>query len=381
MEGFTFHRSDLATFYWEGLQAHGIRNFRSGLFLTAPRRTGKSTFLREDFIPHIQKNGGLPVIVDLWEKPDVDMVTLLTEALVRELDLHAGFLSRAAKKTGMSKINLTGRHDAAEFNTTQQESAENSLMILVTKLRVKSGKPVALIIDEAQHALQTEAGRNGMFALKAARDALNLGSKETGLFLVFTGSNRDKLAELVTRKSQPFFGSAIEKFPLLDNNFVSSYAEHMKRVSGVKDFDVPILVRAFDWLGKKPDTFFRVVNEAITANSQDKNGALMILAKKEVELSVKETHARVAALPETQRIVLETLLNAGRDFAPFSADTLAKYESRKDGRRMTVPAIQKALDALREKGFLWRGSYGDYAIDDDALLDWHKTSRSQHTRS
>ncbi len=36
-------------------------------------------------------------------------------------------------------------------------------------------KTVVLVIDEAQHALTTEAGVNAMFGLKAARDQLNQG--------------------------------------------------------------------------------------------------------------------------------------------------------------------------------------------------------------
>ena len=43
---------------------------------------------------------------------------------------------------------------------------------------VEAGKaPVAIVIDEAQHALSTQAGVDAMFALKAARDAhLNAGT-------------------------------------------------------------------------------------------------------------------------------------------------------------------------------------------------------------
>lgn len=37
----------------------------SGLFLAAPRRTGKSTFLREDLRPQLEEKGGLVVYADL----------------------------------------------------------------------------------------------------------------------------------------------------------------------------------------------------------------------------------------------------------------------------------------------------------------------------
>ena len=39
---------------------------RSGLFLSAPRRTGNSTFLRNDLIPAVEHAGAIAIYVDLW---------------------------------------------------------------------------------------------------------------------------------------------------------------------------------------------------------------------------------------------------------------------------------------------------------------------------
>ena len=44
----------------------------SGLFLAAPRRTGKSTFLRQDLRPVLEERGDLVLHVDLWEDRKVD---------------------------------------------------------------------------------------------------------------------------------------------------------------------------------------------------------------------------------------------------------------------------------------------------------------------
>ena len=46
-----FHRPDLANDLADTILADGaLAPARSGLFLAAPRRTGKSTFLREDLM-------------------------------------------------------------------------------------------------------------------------------------------------------------------------------------------------------------------------------------------------------------------------------------------------------------------------------------------
>ncbi len=40
--------------------------FRSGLFLSGLRRTGKTTFLKNDLIPALEEGGALVIYVDLW---------------------------------------------------------------------------------------------------------------------------------------------------------------------------------------------------------------------------------------------------------------------------------------------------------------------------
>lgn len=63
---FSFHRQDLAHTLCDSLEGKGLADARSGLFLAAPRRTGKSTFLREDLVPEVERRGWIAIYVDLW---------------------------------------------------------------------------------------------------------------------------------------------------------------------------------------------------------------------------------------------------------------------------------------------------------------------------
>lgn len=45
----------------------------SGLFLSAPRRTGKTTFILEDLIPDLLSRGFEVIYVDLWSNVDNDI--------------------------------------------------------------------------------------------------------------------------------------------------------------------------------------------------------------------------------------------------------------------------------------------------------------------
>ena len=76
---FTFHRRKLARDYVDGLLGVSAFDFGSGLFLTAPRRTGKTTFLREDLMPEIEGREVLSVYVDLWSDRPRDPAELIAE--------------------------------------------------------------------------------------------------------------------------------------------------------------------------------------------------------------------------------------------------------------------------------------------------------------
>ena len=104
-----------------------------------------------------------------------------------------------------------------------------SLADALEALTEASGKPVVVIIDEGQHALNSQAGMDAMFGLKAARDKLNQGESQQRLYLVFTGSNQDKLTKLVLKRNQPFFGCRISKFPKLGKDFTDGFTDDINQ--------------------------------------------------------------------------------------------------------------------------------------------------------
>lgn len=67
-----FHRADLASaltkrlLHPDALQTTS----RDGLFLTGVRRIGKTTFIRQDLIPQLEKEKALVIYVDLWENDE-----------------------------------------------------------------------------------------------------------------------------------------------------------------------------------------------------------------------------------------------------------------------------------------------------------------------
>ena len=66
----------------------------NGLFLAAPRRTGKSTFLQSDLKPELERQGMVVVYVDLWSDQRRDPGALVAEAIGRTLDARRGPVAR-----------------------------------------------------------------------------------------------------------------------------------------------------------------------------------------------------------------------------------------------------------------------------------------------
>ncbi len=75
--GRIFHRPELA----RRLAADLMSDFYdSGMFLTAPRRTGKSTFIQHDLKPALEAgHGALVLYVDLWERRKEDQLPQVTD--------------------------------------------------------------------------------------------------------------------------------------------------------------------------------------------------------------------------------------------------------------------------------------------------------------
>ena len=260
---FVYRRQELAKAYCLALSGRShLKDARSGLFLAAPRRTGKSTFLRQDLVPEIEAEDWHPIYVDLWSDRNRNPAELIAEAISAELDKVAPLPRRAVKALGFQKLGVAG---ATIDIGDQRVSGGLTIPSALNQLWQKKQKPIVLIIDEAQHALTTGEGQKTLFALKAARDQLNQeAGKGLRLMLVMTGSSRDKLSFLVTRKNQAFYGADITHFPLLDDGFVDAFAKNFNEQFDAKHkFSPTTLKTAFEMVGRRPEMFRTVVAEAV----------------------------------------------------------------------------------------------------------------------
>ncbi|MCO1619646.1 MAG: hypothetical protein WBQ92_14585 [Pseudomonas alloputida] len=371
-------RNHLANALAQDLAGESLVDYSSGMFLAAPRRTGKSTFLNNDFIPECVQRGWLPVYVDLWSDRDAAPAQLISGAIGTALARFEGALARTAKKAGIDKINLL-RTLSWDF-TRPQLPAGTTLAQALAVLHQVSGQLVVLIIDEAQHALNSEDGLNAMFALKAARDHLNRGDRPDGLRLVFTGSSRDKLANLVLKSKQPFFGASITPFPLLGREYVEFItALWNRRLADSNQFKVEDLAYAFELVGRRPEMLNKLLAEVSVGLGEAGNlGELLRNGALNHQAGVwSDYESAWNELTPLQQAVLEVMAERtlGRQpFSPFTEQTLVevsrKLEQAQAVANVNTANVQKALDALRDKELVWKANRGEYALEDTSMAEW-----------
>ncbi len=343
----------------------------NGLFLAAARRTGKTEFLKQDLLPELQKRGLLVLYADLWESPKPPG-ELLADTLARAVRENLGGNAKFAKGAGLDKLSVPG---VATVDLTKIGKPEGaSLYEVLLALHQTTGKKIAFIIDEAQHALTTEEGDAAMRALKSARDNLR-GTQGPNLLLVMSGSHRDKLMRLLNAPSAPFWGSQVETLPLLDDDFV--LAQRIAVMALRPEFSTvrqSVLVEAFAQLGRRPQFFIRTLGElAKTANSGPAlEQALLAHATTQRARERDEFSQTFARLEALQRAVLQRMLETSDGFRAYDAPALQFY-SGKLGKKVGAAAVQRALEALRadEARLVWKSLRGEYAIYEQGLEEWY----------
>ena len=345
----------------------------NGLFLAAPRRTGKSTFLQADLKPALEAAGVVVAYVDLWADPRRDPGSLIAGAIARALAPRLGVVSRAAKAAGLESVTIAGalKIDVSKIGKIDGVTLPDALRALHEAAKA----PVALIVDEAQHALTSEAGEATMSALKSARDQLNRPG-EVNLMLVMSGSDRDKLLRLVNTNGAPFYGSQISRMPPLGQDFIAHVARLITaQRPELAPVDAATLMQAFESFGHRPQFFMEALGQALSPLSGLQGlrfeQAVLQAAKERQQADEAQMESEYLALKPLEQAVLWRLLEMGQRFRPYDAEALRFYREKANAK-VTVQQAQNALESLRNRypALVWKSARGEYAVDDAAMHRW-----------
>lgn len=356
---------------------------QNGLFLAAPRRTGKTTFLRGDLCPALEKAGVVVVYVDLWADATRDPGVLIADAIGRALQPHLGMVARTAKKAGLNKVSLAGWLDVDTSRIGKLDGL--TLVDALRALHETAGKPVALVIDEAQHALTSEAGEAAMTALKSARDQLNRPGV-VNLMLVMSGSDRDKLLRLVNTNGSPFYGSQIKTMPALGQDFIAHIVHLIEaQRPELAPVDQATLQAAFEGFGSRPQFFMEALGQVLSplaALTGRFEPAMLQAAAQRQQDDEGQMESDYLGLKPLEQAVLWRMLEQGPRFRPYDAEALRFYREKTGRDKAVTPQqAQNALESLRQRmpALMWKSARGEYAVEDAAMHRWYETRATAGT--
>lgn len=370
-----FARPSLAAELADQLEGRAVfGDAQNGLFLAAPRRTGKSMFLQHDLKPELASRNVLVIYTDLWSDQRRDPGDLIAEAIARELQQHLGVVAKTARKAGLASVTIAG---TLKVDTSGIGKIDGTTLVQALRtLHETAGRPIALIIDEAQHALTSEAGETAMAALKSARDQLNTPA-EVALMLVMSGSDRDKLLRLVNTNGAPFYGSSIHKMPTLGKGYVDHVTALIEaQRPELKPVDHLTLLEAFQLFDQRPQFFHAAIGQALnpleSTSGEGFEQGVLAAAKEKRAQDAAQMRSDYLGLKPLEQAVLWRILAVGQNFRPYDADALAFYRQQCAGLSITAQKVQAALESLRARtpALIWKSARGEYSADDAAMHAW-----------
>lgn len=332
----------------------------SALTFFAPRRMGKTEFLRKDITPVAEERGWR---VFYFSFLDVDSGG--ATAFVAALSAFARGESWLGKMLGrVSKVSggVGGVSAGVEIRGVPQEDIKAVIYRLAT-----GQDKVLLLLDEVQ-ALAKPAHTPLVAALRTALDMYKDQVK-----VIFTGSSREGLRRMFSQANAPFFhfGQNLP-FPQLDRAFTDYLAVVFEHTTKRK-LDSDALWRAFVEMGHVPQ-LCRALVERLALNQE------LSLERAKLTL-MQEVHQSRDYIQDWERCSalehLLLLLIAGGGVELYSTSVREQLALQLGVPEIAVSSVQSALRSLSRRSLVFKAEERrEYEIEDPVFREWLLTEQS-----
>ena len=340
----------------------------SGVFLSGMRRTGKTTFLKNDLMPALEAQGAVVIYVDLWADTTISPVEHVHAALRAKLQELATTGSRAlgllSKLRGL-EIEMPAFKFGFSVETLGKEGGPTIPQAL-SEIVEQAEATVVLVVDEVQQAMLTDAGNSLMMAIKAARDAINLDPAASGkLIFLGTGSHRSMLHEMTTRRTQAFQGAHMQDYEVLGRDFVAFLLDSFRaQAPNLPSLDAAY--EAFQQLASRPEQLITAIRNVVLMKPEpDQVDSFMRLAARMQRASMVEIElVRLEQLSPLAKAAFNRIAMAGEETRGlFAADALEGYAAEL-GRPVRLEEVQPAINDLLAANLILRKGHGIYGLSD-----------------
>ncbi|MDP2227887.1 MAG: hypothetical protein Q8J78_10485 [Moraxellaceae bacterium] len=334
----------------------------SALTFFAPRRMGKTEFLRKDITP-LAESRGWQVFYFSFLDADSRVDTAFVEGLAA-FARGETWLARAGQMLDrISKV--SGGAAGMEAGVEIRAGGKDDIKAVIHRLASTNGK-VLLLLDEVQ-ALAKPAHTSLVAALRTALDM-----HKDQVKVIFTGSSREGLRRMFSQANAPFFhfGQNLP-FPQLDRGFTDYLAVVFEHITKQK-LDQEALWRAFVDMGHVPQLCRALVERMALNPSLSLEQAKQALMQEVHEgRDYAQDWERCSAL---ERLLLLMIAAGGAELYGVS---MREQLARQLGvPEVAVSSVQSALRSLSRRALVFRAEERrEYEIEDPVFREWLLTGQ------
>lgn len=327
--------------------------------LFAPRRIGKTYFLKNDLTPIAIRSGFLTVYADLWlnRGSPLDAINYALEEALDDIHVPSGAVGKIAK----TPIKSIG---GIQFGDEPQRRAlpdkpELRFDALITRLAKISGKRILLMLDEIQALAESSNDTSVIATIRAV-----LSNRQTEVYAVFTGSSQGALSLMMSTVGAPMYQFAqLLDFPYLDDEYLKLLINHFQRIHPKKTIDLKDVRKAFQYIGYKPALIKDILKEMSAEGIVDINLALQKFMLDEKQVTGWQANFEAQPILEQNLLVV-----IAHGLPPMAKNTLIML-TKLSGESPTISKVRVALERLKKAGILSKLA-GTYIIEDKLFSDY-----------
>lgn len=339
----------------------------ANIALFAPRRHGKTQFVRNELLPAVHEAGWFAARVDLWRNRDnpalglVEGLEAIAYATRRKRTVLSTRLSLKSVRTKFKTpgVDIEGEWTPADAAPPLPESSlENRLANAMHRI-AGHGEHALLALDEFQ-ALATSGSENFIAAFRTVLQDL-----EDRLSVIFTGSSREGLNRLFQRAKAPLFRSAESvALPNMGDEFVDSRADYLAGIAGLQ-VDRNALKLLYPRLRHTPQFLNEIVRGMLVSGNADVPGAYRSWLEGKQQGEYADL---IANLGDVDFAVVLWLATSG-ETSVYTADARKAMAMLMSGKDVPPASkIQTAIRRLMQAGVVDPlGVTGSYELADQGL--------------
>ena len=336
----------------------------SALTFFAPRRMGKTEFLRKDITP-VAEAKGWKVFYFSFLDADATAAQSFAQALAA-FAKGDGLLAKVGKALGrVDKV--TGGAAGVQAGVELRGAEADDIKAVIQRLAKGQGKTL-LLLDEVQ-ALANPSHKTFVAALRTALDM----HKET-VKVIFTGSSREGLRRMFSQANAPFFhfGQNLP-FPQLNRDFTDHLTAVFQRTT-TRTIDPDSLWQCFVDMGHVPQLARSLVERlALNPTLSVEAAKTALIEEINHNRDYLSDWSRCSAL---ERILLSMIAASTGAFEPYGVSTREALAKSLGVPEVPVPTVQSALRSLTRRALIFKPEgRSSHEIEDPMFREWLLTEQ------